>query len=174
MSLGIYIGRFQPFHNAHLGIAVECLRQVDLLLLVLGSAQEFRTPKNPFTVAERSAMIRDSLEEIGIPPERILTEGLDDHPDDEVWCADLRKLVGGYTPKPILFGAEKDNTSYYLRIFPDWELRVLPVRILISATEVRQRYFSGEAYEYLVPAAVTRFLQQFAQTPDFAALKEQL
>ena len=173
VSLGIYIGRFQPFHNAHLGITLECLRQVDQLMFVVGSAQESRTPKNPFTVTERSAIIRGSLEEISVAPGRILTEGLDDHPDDKVWCANLHKLVGRYTAKPILFGAEKDNTSYYLRIFPDWELRVLPVRILMSATEIRQLYFRGEVYEHMVPAAVTRFMQQFAQTPDFAALKEQ-
>jgi bifunctional NMN adenylyltransferase/nudix hydrolase len=171
MTLGLYIGRFQPFHNAHLGIALQSLRQCDKLLFILGSAQESRTPKNPFTAEERSSMIRASLEGAGITPERILFAGIADHPDDAVWCERVKAAALQHVPKPILFGAEKDDSAYYLRIFPDWELKIFPVHILMSATEVRQRYFSGEVFEHMVQGGASSFLHQFAQTDDFAKFR---
>lgn len=171
MKLGLYIGRFQPFHNAHLGIALESLRQCDQLLFILGSAQESRTKKNPFTNQERSLMIGASLEGVGISAERILFSGIEDHPDDTVWCERVNEVVAQHTSKPILFGAEKDNSAYYLRIFPEWELRIFPVQLPLSATDVRKKYFSEEVYEHLVPASVSSFLHQFKHTPDFEKLK---
>ncbi|MDX2005975.1 MAG: adenylyltransferase/cytidyltransferase family protein [Meiothermus sp.] len=171
MTLGLYIGRFQPFHNAHLGIALESLRQCDKLLFVLGSAQQSRTRKNPFTVEERSSMIRASLEGAGVSPERILFAGIEDHPDDAVWCQRVKAAAARYSPKPVLFGAEKDDSAYYLRIFPEWELRIFPVQISMSATEIRQRYFAGQVFEHMVQGGASSFLHQFAQTADFAALK---
>ncbi len=171
MKLGLYIGRFQPFHNAHLGIALESLRQCDRLLFVLGSAQESRTKKNPFTVEERSQMIRGSLEAVGIAPERILFTGIEDHPDDTVWCGRVNEAVAQYSSTPILFGAEKDNSAYYLRIFPKWQLVIFPVQLPLSATDVRKKYFLGEVYEHLVPSAVSSFLHKFKNTADFETLK---
>ena len=172
MTLGLYIGRFQPFHNAHLGIALESLRQCDKLLFILGSAQESRTRKNPFTVEERSLMIGASLEGAGIAPERILFAGITDHPDDAVWCERVKAAAGQYSSKPILFGAEKDDSAYYLRIFPDWELKIFPVQILMSATEVRKRYFAGEVFEHMVQGGASSFLHQFANTEDFKRLRQ--
>lgn len=171
MRLGLYIGRFQPFHNAHLGIALESLRQCDRLLFILGSAQESRTKKNPFTVEERSQIIGASLEAVGIAPERILFTGIEDHPDDAVWCERVNKAVAQQTSKPILFGAEKDNSAYYLRIFPEWELVIFPVQLRISATDVRKKYFADEIFEHLVPAAVSSFLHKFKYNPDFEKLR---
>ena len=37
-TVGIFIGRFQPLHNAHLHIIKEALLDVDHLLLFIGSA----------------------------------------------------------------------------------------------------------------------------------------
>ncbi len=170
--LGLYIGRFQPFHNAHLGIALQALRHCDQLLFILGSAQESRTRKNPFTAQERAEIIRGSLEGVGIAPERLVFAGIEDHPDDAVWCEWVQNAVAQYSPKPTLFGAEKDDSAYYLRIFPQWELRIFPVQILMSATKVRQKFFAGEAFEHYLQAAGSSFLHRFAQTPDFERLKQ--
>ncbi len=163
-QFGIYIGRFQPFHIAHQGIALEALNQVDKLLIVLGSADQYRTEKNPFTVMERSLMIQESLTQAGIAPNRVFVDSIPDVGNDSVWCHQLGELVKHYASNPILFGAEKDNTAYYLRQFPEWELRVLPVTQMLSATEIRKLYFAGQPFEHLVPAAVAQEMHNVKDT----------
>jgi bifunctional NMN adenylyltransferase/nudix hydrolase len=172
--LGVYIGRFQPFHNAHLGVALKAFRRCDRLLFVLGSAQEARTPKNPFTVLERSSMIQASLQDTDLKTEALF-EGVEDHPDDSVWCEWVRNAVAKHQQSAeeiVLFGAEKDNTAYYLRSFPQWNLQVFPVELALSATEIRKRYLAGEVFEHLVQGGTSAFLHKFAQTPEFLALAQ--
>ena len=47
-KVGLYVGRFQPFHNGHLSIVKEGLAHCARLILVIGSAQESGTEQNPF------------------------------------------------------------------------------------------------------------------------------
>ena len=54
----VLIGRFQPLHNAHLEIIKRCTALADHLVIIVGSANQPRTYKNPFTFEERSRMIR--------------------------------------------------------------------------------------------------------------------
>ncbi len=56
--LGILVGRFQTLHLGHedmIRIAGELCDEVGIFL---GSSQEFRTVKNPFTADERTQMIK--------------------------------------------------------------------------------------------------------------------
>ena len=48
-KIGLYIGRFQPFHKGHLNVVEEALNHCDKLIIAIGSAQEFGTEKNPFS-----------------------------------------------------------------------------------------------------------------------------
>lgn len=56
---GLFLGRFQPFHNGHLNVIKEMLASddIDEVLIGIGSAQEGYTHKNPFTASERFEMI---------------------------------------------------------------------------------------------------------------------
>ncbi|MEM2966110.1 MAG: adenylyltransferase/cytidyltransferase family protein, partial [Candidatus Nitrosocaldaceae archaeon] len=58
---GLFIGRFQPFHNGHLEAIRFALKQVEILWIVIGSAQRSHEQRNPFTAGERLSMIRDTL-----------------------------------------------------------------------------------------------------------------
>jgi nicotinamide-nucleotide adenylyltransferase len=60
----LFIGRFQPFHNAHFKI-VEKLADKGVIVGI-GSAQESHTSQNPFTAGERHEMIRAALDELQI------------------------------------------------------------------------------------------------------------
>jgi len=44
----VYIGRFQPFHLAHMQTIKIALQQSQYVILALGSAQNERNTKNPF------------------------------------------------------------------------------------------------------------------------------
>lgn len=58
---GLVLGRFQPIHNGHLSIIHRALDECDNVIIVIGSAQESGTKKNPFDVAQRIELIRRSL-----------------------------------------------------------------------------------------------------------------
>lgn len=53
----VFIGRFQPFHLAHMQTIKIALQHSQHVILALGSAQNERNIKNPFLASEREAMI---------------------------------------------------------------------------------------------------------------------
>ena len=59
----IFIGRFQPFHFAHMQTIEIALQQSQHVVLALGSAQSERNIKNPFLAHEREQMILSNFSE---------------------------------------------------------------------------------------------------------------
>ena len=59
--IGLLIGRFQPFHNGHLGIIKQMSEDCDQIIIVIGSAQISHTKYNPFTASERYQMVYETL-----------------------------------------------------------------------------------------------------------------
>lgn len=55
---GLTVMRAQPFHAGHEMIIRRMLDECDAAIVILGSAQEFGTAKNPFDVATRMEFIR--------------------------------------------------------------------------------------------------------------------
>jgi len=87
----IFVGRFQPFHIGHMSIVERILTDYGRLILVIGSAEKSGTDENPWTLQEREEIIRAS-----IPlefQERMDVVGLDDVPDDDIWCDNLQVLL---------------------------------------------------------------------------------
>lgn len=60
-SIGVFIGRFQPLHNGHLAAIQTALEKEDHLIIVVGSACQAKSVKNPWTSQERQDMIRSCL-----------------------------------------------------------------------------------------------------------------
>ncbi|MEM3596417.1 MAG: adenylyltransferase/cytidyltransferase family protein, partial [Candidatus Bathyarchaeia archaeon] len=58
--VGLYVGRFQPFHLGHLEVVRSILNRADELIIAIGSSQYSHTRRNPFTAGERVTMIRES------------------------------------------------------------------------------------------------------------------
>jgi bifunctional NMN adenylyltransferase/nudix hydrolase len=178
-TFGVYIGRFEPPHAAHLDVMVEALGQVQKLIVVIGSARAARNIKNPFTADERQQLILDLLTEAGIKASRVLFVHVRDYfYNESLWLSEVQRGVTAHThgsSDVALIGHLKDESSYYLRSFPAWEF--LPTHVVspLSATEVRRAYFEGELerVRQIVPPAVWTFLDRFARTPDFAALKDE-
>ena len=57
-DFGVFIGRFQPLHIGHEHVIRQALTQVGRLIVLVGSANVARDPRNPFTFDERAAMLR--------------------------------------------------------------------------------------------------------------------
>lgn len=178
-TFGVYIGRFEPPHAAHLLVMQEALEQVQKLIIVIGSSRSARNTKNPFTAAERQQVITEMLGEVGIKPSRLLFVQVRDYfYNESLWLSEVQRGVTAHTrgsSDVALIGHLKDDSSYYLRSFPAWEF--LPTHVVspLSATDVRKAYFEDdlERVRGMVPGAVHAFLDAFRATPDFATLQDE-
>lgn len=176
-TFGVYIGRFEPPHNAHLAVMLEALQQVQKLIVVIGSARGARTTKNPFTLEERQGLILGMLQGAGVARSRVLFVGVRDYfYNESLWLSEVQGGVAAHTygsSDVALIGHIKDESSYYLRSFPAWEF--LPAHVLspLSATGVRRAYFEGEPTAKLVPPQVQTFLDAFRGTADYTALRHE-
>ncbi|WP_135228893.1 bifunctional nicotinamide-nucleotide adenylyltransferase/Nudix hydroxylase [Deinococcus fonticola] len=178
-TFGVYIGRFEPPHMAHLLVMQEALQSVQKLIVVIGSARAARNTKNPFTAEERQEIITGMLGETGIPKSRLLFVHVRDYfYNESLWLSEVQRGVQAYTHGSsdiALIGHIKDESSYYLRSFPAWEFIPTHVVSPLSATDVRRAYFEDrlEDVQGMVPPAVHTFLQRFHQTSDYTQLKEE-
>ena len=181
-TYGILIGRFQPFHKGHAQLVQHILAEVDALLFVVGSSAAPRNLRNPWSLSEREAMIRASL-----PAEegqRLHFRGIPDvFYDDRLWVHSVKAVVADACPsgaKIRLYGHTKDNSSYYLALFPDWDYRELPNYDGLSATPFREalleagpervhRLLHGPLTEVL-PEGVLNWLDAFVTQPEYAEL----
>ena len=61
---GLFLGRFQPFHNGHLSVVENMIadKDIDEIIIGIGSAQSAYTLDNPFTAGERFEMINATLQ----------------------------------------------------------------------------------------------------------------
>ncbi len=173
-----FIGRFEPLHNGHLSIIRRALALSDRPIVLIGSAGAPRSVRNPWTAAEREVMIRAAL---GDEADRLLIRHLPDHLYNETaWQAEVQGLVAqAATGNRIgLIGHEKDDSSYYLRAFPQWDLVDVSFATTLSATEMRDHLFSEDAgalhlLQANVPPAVFDMLQAFRTTKAYTGLVEE-
>ncbi len=157
MKVGVFVGRFQPFHNGHLSAVRYALTKVDYLYIVVGSSQRSHERDNPFTAGERIAMIKEALEEDNIRASRWMIIPVPDADSHSVWVAILKSSV----PK---FDVVFSNDSLTIRVFKEEGIKVLPIpytnRKEYSATNVRTRILERKNWESLVPKGVARFVEQ--------------
>ncbi|WP_223299619.1 adenylyltransferase/cytidyltransferase family protein [Meiothermus taiwanensis] len=175
MKTAVFIGRFQPPHLAHLETISRALECFDRLIVVLGSAYCYPTPKNPFSAEARAAMIRASL---GTEAARLQFVAIaDDYYDDPRWFRTVRAAVealAGPQARISITGYDKDESSYYLHGFGDWPFEPSGVVSPLSATEVRNSYFGGSTdWKAMVPQAVQQYMQEFATTLEFKRLQDE-
>lgn len=160
-NLTIYIGRFQPLHNGHLHLLNTAKKQSDVLVLI-GSATESRSIKNPFPIA----LVYDMLK-----PYATFIEGISDYPtDDSPWLAEIQEKVSKYDYKydnVYIIGHEKDDSSYYLNNFPQWNLKKVSNFQNINATNIREELFRGNINYDLLPENVVKILKEFMKTDEW-------
>ena len=171
----VFIGRFQPFHNSHLQVVREGLSQAKELIIVLGSAHAARNIKNPWTVEDREYMIRLCLSDE--ENKRVHFVGVRDYfYNDNLWVADIQAKVNSITegdPTTALIGTYKDSSSYYIKLFPQWDF--LPSRSngLLNATDALNALFAeaseanNAVLENMLPPQVIQYIASFKHTAHY-------
>ena len=169
----VFIGRFQPFHNAHLETILIALQQSQRVIIALGSAQSERNIKNPFLAIEREQMILSNFSHA--EQKRIDFVHIIDVYDDQKWVAQVKSKVAALLKPQArvgLIGHFKDESSYYLSLFPEWLLVELEaLHHAISATPIRETYYRGSIDPLHLPAGSIAFLQNFQNSPVYQQLQ---
>ena len=154
---GLFVGRFQPLHLGHLQAVKDVLKEVDELVIVIGSAQYSHNLDDPFTAGERLVMVRKALEEAGIDYARVWVVPVPDVHLHMMWVS----AVEGYTPK---FDFVYSNDPLTRRLFMEAGYAVKSIRFhkrkVYSSTEIRERLLNGESWEQLVPESVAEFIKE--------------
>ena len=177
----VFIGRFQPFHNGHQKIIEFALKNATNVIVLVGSANSPRTIRNPFTFDERvsfikSAFNRNENARLNILPLNDIVY------NDNKWVQQVQNIVANniaqncVNPKIGLVGHNKDNSSYYLSLFPNWESVDVNINSHnLSATLIRDKLFNMtvDQYDHIdqVHHIVNHEINRFKQTKHFQELK---
>ena len=155
--IGFFVGRFQPFHNAHLKIIKDALSQVDKLIIGVGSSQYSDTAENPFTFEERKEMILLALQEANISKDKYEIIAIPDIHQHDKWVEHVESIC----PKLDVIFTHNDFTQ---KLFKEKNYKVVFVERIAdhSATEVRKKIKNGEPWEDLVPKAVSGYIHLMA------------
>ena len=158
-SLTVFIGRFSPFHNGHAEVLSRALLSSSDVLVLVGSVGQARNIKNPFTFIERRDMIHNWYKSQPPMQGRLHIMPLEDYPyNDQKWMRGVQSAVEGvytslvykygkYDTKIKLTGANRDESSWYLRMFGNYfDLSLVEsteVGFALSATKIRNQWFDG-------------------------------
>lgn len=154
---GLLIGRMQPVHNGHLQVIKGILKEVDEVIIGIGSAQLSHTLKDPFTAGERVMMLTKALSENGIHASKYYIIPIQDVTCNSIWVAHVKML----TPP---FECVYSGNPLVQRLFIEAGNKVteppLFNRETYSGTEVRRRILIDEDWESLVPKSVINVIKE--------------
>jgi nicotinamide-nucleotide adenylyltransferase len=156
-KIGLYIGRFQPFHRGHEKIINKMLKECYLVIVGIGSAQEFNTERNPFTFEERREFITRCFYQkniVIVPIPDINTEIKNE------WVTHVLQIIEN-TNLPV-------PTDYYAACeanFSWWENSSLRLNIedrfddSINATAIRHALLYDEPFMDKVPYLIYHYIR---------------
>jgi len=151
---GLLIGRFQPFHRGHEQLVERIAREVDEVIVGIGSADQSHTRRDPFTAGERIVMISNVLAEMDTPSYVVPIEDLN---RNSVWVSHAESMC---PPFDVVYS----NNPLVIRLFEesDYEVRDSEMfdREELRGTDIRERMIAGDGWRESVPAAVVAAIDE--------------
>ncbi len=192
-KLAAVIGRFQLKHIGHALLFNKAASVAENVIVLIGSAFQPRTPKNPFTFAERSEMVAEHFRSSP------LTQGVhltvkpirDNVYSNSAWLSQAQQAIteevkrlgiGGWQDSVVktevnvcIVGHKKDLTTSYLDWFPQYPLIAIDeFRLQLDATSIRSILFTQPdklpMLGNIVPDDVSKFLETFIKTEAYTRL----
>lgn len=185
----VYIGRFQPAHNGHEAVLEHAIKTADRVIVLVGSAEQARSPKNPFTFDER-AKVLDSItirlaQDEWAKGRRVNIDILPVHDfvyNNQKWLMEVQQQVRSCTKSEniTLTGCRKegDDSTFYLEFFPQWKQDFIPevsgfktnnqnfVQVysseVLNSSSIRNQLFSTKQIPENLPAESIEFLNKFS------------
>jgi len=139
-KIGVFIGRFQPFHLGHQSVVYEIIADGLKPVIVIGSANAPKSSRNPYSVAERRQMIEESFGH-----EFITILELNDYQEDADWIHKLKENLPENTGVTVYFHRKPSDLIYgvhpldFLRSYFEVKIATYPTHlgIHISSTDIR-------------------------------------
>lgn len=119
-SVGLVVGRFQPLHFGHTKIINHMIQDCKTAIVCIGSAQESRTGRNPWSVEERMQMLRN------VYADRVKIVPLNDlgaaNPDQWVgYIFEKIEKLGMKLPTDYFTGSDQDSFWYREHFSYNWK-----------------------------------------------------
>jgi bifunctional NMN adenylyltransferase/nudix hydrolase len=153
-TLATVIGGFRPPHKPHSVLFRKAFHIADNVLIQIGSAHAARNIRCPFSYAERRDMIQNSLRDEE-QKRLMITPLVDNLYSDDQWMKSVQASVKqaqvafqtwtdkGGDGSVVLVGNKKDETSYYLDLFPQYAFENIDeFKMGFDATTVRRTMFA--------------------------------
>lgn len=150
---GLLVGRFQTFHKGHQHLVDTGLMLCDRLLILVGSAQEYGTERNPLNIQTRIDMLKAIY-----TTDRVMIYALSDLTDEN----DIRPEWGRYVldnadryiykaPELMIYGNDESRSRWFDTedIKNTSEFIVNRGAIPISATALREMMVKDERREWM-------------------------
>lgn len=188
----VFNGRFRPYHTGHDFVVKEALKRGRYVIINNGSIDVFPDERDPMTFADVREMILSSL----TPEEadRVLVIGTHDQTTNVKWVTEVQTKVRGVidalrasgaefnnsaNPSIALIGHKKDNSSYYLKLFPMWDSIAVPLHSVINATDIREALFDSDPIAWLqanrdtgiLPMGTQAFLREWVKGSEYSRIR---
>lgn len=153
-DVGLICGRFQTFHIGHESLVETGIKLCDRVLILIGSAQECGTERNPFNINTRTKMLKCIYGDNA----NILIYGISDLTNENdirpEWGRYLLDNVDRYiykAPELMIYGNDESRSKWFdpEDIRDTSEFIVNRGRIPISATMVREAMVFDKRKEWM-------------------------
>jgi len=178
-DIAVVIGRFQVPHLGHHKLIQEAARIADKVVIIIGSVGQPRTPKNPFTFKERKDMLEKTISNY-INYEILSVR--DQRYNLQHWLVDVAYKVNSttkswtdYPPSVAIVGHIKDDSSFYLKMFPQWTFHEIENHKEVNSTDIRDQLFEGSSPYDIdhIDSKVCNYLAGWQMTDTYHNLKEE-
>ena len=151
---GFVIGRFQPFHLGHRSVVEHIAKEVDELVVGIGSAGDSHTINDPFTAGERIMMITKTLVDLDLVTYVVPIEDLE---RNSVWVSHVQSM----SPD---FEVAYSNNPLVIQLFEEAgvEVRQSPMfnRESLEGSDIRAGMIEGNGWRGRVPEAVAEVIDE--------------
>lgn len=156
---GLLIGRFQPLHFGHIHLIHESLKQIDRIVIGVGSAQlvQIHADENPYPYAVRKKMLEYMIRDERLEKRIESVIALDDDPNDDVWREHVLSQTGP-------FDVVVTNNDWVTGIFESVGTPTLSIplykRHLYEGKRIREAIEVSRAWHHCIPAYVQKIISQ--------------
>jgi nicotinamide-nucleotide adenylyltransferase len=166
---GLFIGRFQPLHNGHVSIIEAALKEVDQLVIVIGSAENSFSERDPFTAGERMEMLIRASKELGWG-ERVLIIPIRDINRYSVWVDHVLSYV---PPVDVVYSNNRLTRMLFLEKGMEVRSTILVERSDLSGIRIRELMINGREWKDRVPSSVSSFIEDINGAQRVKEIHEQ-
>ncbi len=156
--LGLFVGRFQPFHKGHLHALEYSLSMCKTLVVGIGSSQISGTHLNPLSFEERVRIIKAALRGDGVNMHRIRFLSIPDFNDNDLW---FEYIISKEPEVGVVFS----RNALVKRIFRERQIAAVSPkwhkRHIFQATKIRSIIRKGMKWQDRVPKGAVRKISEY-------------